>query len=212
MYREKCSSGHEKIDETRLLCYHIAMDISEKLISLRKACSLSQEDFAARVGVARQTVVSWEQGARPSAFNRRRICEEFSLPVNYFDADVNVTLLPVVAAPVKAEEAEEEHAPGVVRVISRPASDALRSLGTVMRWGNVFFAGLLLFGAFVGTVLCIVSLFAAPSGADVQLLVNKRDILYLTLGLLGVVAVFYAVCFFVRLLLRELLRIKARRK
>ena len=56
------------------------MDTSEKIASLRSAFGLSQEELAARVGVARQTVVSWEQGARPSAFNRRRIIEEFALP------------------------------------------------------------------------------------------------------------------------------------
>ena len=68
------------------------MDTSEKIVSLRKAFQLSQEELADRIGVARQTVISWEQGARPSAFNRRRICEEFALPVNYFDADVSITL------------------------------------------------------------------------------------------------------------------------
>ena len=112
------------------------------------------------------------------------------------------------AGPQSGQETGESVSPAQAPRAAR----ALRSLGTVMRWGNVFFAGLLLFGAFVGTVLCIVSLFAAPSGSAVQLLLNKHDILYLSLGLLGVVAVFYAVCFFVRLVLRELLRIKARRK
>ncbi len=186
------------------------MDTSEKIVSLRKAFQLSQEELADRIGVARQTVISWEQGARPSAFNRRRICEEFALPVNYFDADVSITLQAAEreAGPKSGQETGESVSPAQAPRAAR----ALRSLGTVMRWGNVFFAGLLLFGAFVGTVLCIVSLFAAPSGSAVQLLLNKHDILYLTLGLLGVVAVFYAVCFFVRLLLRELLRIKARRK
>lgn len=183
---------------------------SEKIVSLRKAFQLSQEELADRIGVARQTVISWEQGARPSAFNRRRICEEFALPVNYFDADVSITLQAAEreAGPQSGQETGESVSPAQAPRAAR----ALRSLGTVMRWGNVFFAGLLLFGAFVGTVLCIVSLFAAPSGSAVQLLLNKHDILYLSLGLLGVVAVFYAVCFFVRLLLRELLRIKARRK
>ena len=189
------------------------MDISEKLISLRKACSLSQEDFAARVGVARQTVVSWEQGARPSAFNRRRICEEFSLPVNYFDADVNVTLLPVVAAPVKAEEAEEEHAPGVVRVISRPASDALRSLGTVMRWGNVVFVGLILLCVFIGVVCVAVGAFLqADKDSALVVLINPMGIFYVCLFLAGIAVVFYTACFFVRLFLREKLRIQVRGK
>ena len=67
------------------------MDTSEKITSLRQAFSLSQEEFGARIGVSRQTVVSWEQGTRPSSFNRRRICEEFALPVNFFDADVTVS-------------------------------------------------------------------------------------------------------------------------
>ena len=50
------------------------MNISEKITALRQALRLSQEELAVRIGVTRQTVVGWEQGATPSLFNRRRIC------------------------------------------------------------------------------------------------------------------------------------------
>ena len=71
------------------------MNISEKITALRQALRLSQEELAVRIGVTRQTVVGWEQGATPSLFNRRRICEEFELPLNYFDDDVSSVLVPV---------------------------------------------------------------------------------------------------------------------
>ena len=200
------------------------MDTSEKIASLRSAFGLSQEELAARVGVARQTVVSWEQGARPSAFNRRRIIEEFALPSNYFDADVSVELVPAdkppmapaeegalqPSVPVKAEEEVplSKHA--------QRASDALRSLGTVMRWGNVFFAGIIALGALFSIVnvliLVILKAQAEAAGAVSVVAVNWDAVLCINLVFWGIAAAFYGMCFFLRLLLREILRTRVRRK
>ncbi len=38
------------------------MEFSEKLITLRKQASLSQEQLADRLGVTRQSVSKWESG------------------------------------------------------------------------------------------------------------------------------------------------------
>ena len=181
------------------------MDTSEKIVDLRRALNLSQEELADRVGVARQTVVSWEQGARPSAFNRRRICEEFALPVNYFDADVVIDVFPEK----KPSPALREEAPSGVCVPR--AANALRRLGTLMRWGSVVLAGLLFVCVLAGVVLILCSAGVVKSGALV-LLVNPGQIVFTVLLFSGIAAVFYSMCFFLRLLLRELLCNRARRK
>lgn len=217
------------------------MDTSEKITSLRQAFSLSQEEFGARIGVSRQTVISWEQGARPSSFNRRRICEEFALPVNFFDADVTVSfghsaraeeregehaapssaVLPAVASSAVLPEAPsvallpeaEQEAGGAVPLppAAGRAASALRALGTAMRWGTVVFAGLLALCVAAGVVLVVLSLVCEGSDGCI-VAVNPRGIAVAMMTLSGVIAAFYALCLFLRLLLRELLRNRARRK
>ena len=224
------------------------MDTSEKITSLRQAFSLSQEEFGARIGVSRQTVVSWEQGARPSSFNRRRICEEFALPVNFFDADVTVSfghsaraeeregeraassaVLPAVSSSAVLPEApdgallqeassavlpkEEQETGGALPLppAAGRAASALRALGTAMRWGTVVFAGLLALCVAAGVVLLVLSLVCEGSDGCI-IAVNPRGIAVAMMTLSGVIAAFYAVCFFLRLLLREVLRGGVRRK
>ena len=217
------------------------MDTSEKITSLRQAFSLSQEEFGARIGVSRQTVVSWEQGARPSSFNRRRICEEFALPVNFFDADVTVSfghsaraeeregehaapssaVLPAVASSAVLPEAPsvallpeaEQEAGGAVPLppAAGRAASALRALGTAMRWGTVVFAGLLALCVAAGVVLVVLSLVCEGSDGCI-VAVNPRGIAVAMMTLSGVIAAFYALCLFLRLLLSEVLRGGVRRK
>lgn len=226
------------------------MDTSEKITSLRQAFSLSQEEFGARIGVSRQTVVSWEQGARPSSFNRRRICEEFALPVNFFDADVTVSfghsahaeeregeraasssaampavsssaVLPEAPAGALLQEAPsaavlpkaEQEAGGALPLppAAVRAASALRALGTAMRWGTVVFAGLLALCVAAGVVLVVLSLVCEGSDGCI-IAVNPRGIAVAMMTLSGIIAAFYAVCFFLRLLLREVLRGGVRRK
>lgn len=224
------------------------MDTSEKITSLRQAFSLSQEEFGARIGVSRQTVVSWEQGARPSSFNRRRICEEFALPVNFFDADVTVSfghsaraeeregeraassaVLPAVSSSAVLPEApdgallqeassavlpkEEQETGGALPLppAAGRAASALRALGTAMRWGTVVFAGLLALCVAAGVVLVVLSLVCEGSDGCI-IAVNPRGIAVAMMTLSGVIAAFYAVCLFLRLLLREVLRGGVRRK
>ena len=217
------------------------MDTSEKITSLRQAFSLSQEEFGARIGVSRQTVVSWEQGARPSSFNRRRICEEFALPVNFFDADVTVSfghsahaeeregeraasssaVLPAVSSSAVLPEAPsvallpeaEQEAGGAVPLppAAGRAASALRALGTAMRWGTVVFAGLLALCVAAGVVLVVLSLVCEGSDGCI-VVVNPRGIAVAMMTLSGVIAAFYALCLFLRLLLREVLRGGVRRK
>ena len=61
------------------------MDFRERLIVLREEKGLSQQQFADRLGVSRQTVFRWESGKSvPSAAQIKNICSEFGLDANEF--------------------------------------------------------------------------------------------------------------------------------
>ncbi len=63
----------------------IIMDFRERLIVLREEKGLSQQQFADRLGVSRQTIFRWESGKSvPSAAQIKNICSEFGLDANEF--------------------------------------------------------------------------------------------------------------------------------
>ena len=71
--------------------------IGEKIREIRKENSLSQEEFAYKVGVAKQTVSSWELGTNKPNFARiKMICETFNISADDFvehDNEVCATML-----------------------------------------------------------------------------------------------------------------------
>ena len=61
------------------------MTIGEKIYKLRKDLALSQEEFAFRIGVSKQTVFNWENGvACPKLARLEKISEEFTVNIDYF--------------------------------------------------------------------------------------------------------------------------------
>ena len=80
-----------------------------------------------------------------------------------------------------------------------------------MRWGTVVFAGLLALCVAAGVVLLVLSLVCEGSDGCI-IAVNPRGIAVAMMTLSGVIAAFYALCLFLRLLLREVLRGGVRRK
>lgn len=60
------------------------MELSEKILKLRKQAGLSQQDVAERLGVSRQAISRWETGAvSPSADSLKMIGQLFKVPVDY---------------------------------------------------------------------------------------------------------------------------------
>lgn len=60
------------------------MDISEKLLNLRKAGNLTQEELAEKINVSRQTVSKWESGqCAPDADKLKMLSEIFSVSVDF---------------------------------------------------------------------------------------------------------------------------------
>ncbi|HBN13248.1 MAG TPA: hypothetical protein DD415_06505 [Clostridiales bacterium] len=61
------------------------MTIREKLIKIRNDSGLSQQEFADKLNVARQTVTRWEAGrSTPSSAQILNICNVFGLDANEF--------------------------------------------------------------------------------------------------------------------------------
>lgn len=71
--------------------------IGEKIREIRKKNSLSQEEFAYRIGVAKQTVSCWELGTMKPNFSKiKLICEMFKVSADEFvehDNEVCATTL-----------------------------------------------------------------------------------------------------------------------
>ena len=64
------------------------MKFEEKLINLRKAKGLSQEELAEQLGVSRQAVSRWELGSTlPDIPNLLQLCELFGVSADYLVKD-----------------------------------------------------------------------------------------------------------------------------
>lgn len=83
------------------------MGLSEKILSLRKKSGMSQEEFAAKLGVSRQSVSRWEAGtASPDAQNLRALSIIFDVSADFLLNDEakippekNASIAPVHASP-----------------------------------------------------------------------------------------------------------------
>ena len=66
-------------------CKKTTTHIADKILSLRRANKMTQEEFAEKVGVDRRTVARAEDGRhRPSPETIEMIAEVFKVPVSYF--------------------------------------------------------------------------------------------------------------------------------
>lgn len=60
------------------------MELSEKLLNLRKANDLTQEQLAEKIGISRQSVSKWESGqAVPELDKIVALCELFNVTTDY---------------------------------------------------------------------------------------------------------------------------------
>ena len=64
------------------------MSFADRLIQLRKAKGLSQEDLADSLGVSRQAISRWEQGNTfPDLLNLQKIMKVFGVSADYLICD-----------------------------------------------------------------------------------------------------------------------------
>ena len=72
----------------RITKEEIVMSFADKLIQLRKAKGLSQEDLADSLGVSRQAISRWEQGNTfPDLLNLQKIMKVFGVSADYLICD-----------------------------------------------------------------------------------------------------------------------------
>ena len=68
-----------------LKCLETTKHIADKILLLRRANKLTQEQFAEKVNLDRRTVARAEDGKhRPSAETLELIAESFEIPISYF--------------------------------------------------------------------------------------------------------------------------------
>ena len=68
-----------------LKCLETTKHIADKILLLRRANKLTQEQFAEKVNLDRRTVARAEDGKhRPSAETLELIAESFEVPISYF--------------------------------------------------------------------------------------------------------------------------------
>lgn len=76
------------------------MKISQKLKELRKNINLTQQEFAAQIGVNTKTIAFWENDKNePTKSNLLTICNKFNLSDDYFNENVknNVRIVSVTS-------------------------------------------------------------------------------------------------------------------
>lgn len=72
------------------------MDLSEKLLNLRKANGLTQEQLAEKTGVSRQSVSKWESGQSVPELDKIVVlCELFNVSTDYLLKPTEIDLLSV---------------------------------------------------------------------------------------------------------------------
>lgn len=86
------------------------MNLTDKLISLRKKNGFTQITLAEKMDVTRQSISRWELGeALPSTDNLRRLSELFGVPVDYLMNDEVSTLETAVAVMEEPEKHWRKH-------------------------------------------------------------------------------------------------------
>ena len=73
------------MNDIELKCQETTRHIADKILMLRRANKLTQEEFAEKVGLDRRTIARAEDGKhRPSAQTMEIIAHTFNIPVCYF--------------------------------------------------------------------------------------------------------------------------------
>lgn len=94
------------------------MELTEKLISLRRENGLTQLALAEKMEVSRQTISRWESGeAFPSSDNLRRLGELYGVSVGYLMSNDAEQLTTAVAVVEKLEPKKPWQKPVLIGVV-----------------------------------------------------------------------------------------------
>ena len=86
------------------------MELTEKLLNLRKANGLTQEQLAEQLGVSRQSVSKWESGqAMPELDKIVSICEIFHVTADYLLKPSDMDILSVKTEMLEKQQKSLEY-------------------------------------------------------------------------------------------------------
>ena len=135
--------------------------IGDKIREIRKKNGLSQEEFAYKVGVAKQTVSSWELGTiKPNFARIKTICETFNVSANDFvdhGNEVSATILESQCIENDNDSKDEIVEEQIQQDEKRPKK--YKKLSIIMLIIVTIFAGLSIF-------LLSITLFTTNKGID----------------------------------------------
>lgn len=87
------------------------MDLSEKILNLRKANNLTQEQLAEKAGVSRQSVSKWESGqAAPDLDKITVLCEIFDVTADFLLKPSEMDILSVKTEMLEKQQKSLEEA------------------------------------------------------------------------------------------------------
>ncbi len=150
------------------------MTIGSRIITLRKALMLSQEDMAEKIGVSRQSVSKWETDAcAPDAYNLIALAKVLNTSVEYIVTGKST---------VDTEEATIQPA----KRNTDPRSLAI--LGFILLAGGFIMSFI---GMFLHEIWCIIGAYIATTGIIFALVRKKKTfcILFSVMAVLIVLTV-----------------------
>ncbi len=126
------------------------MEISEKILRLRKKHGMTQERLAARVGVGRNTVDQWEKGLlKPDAVHIRRLSGVFNIEPGYF-SDRRPSLFKVIT--IHLDRITKRHMPAVLATAAVSLVVAFAFLLLSMDHLTIFFGILALLSVLISCI------------------------------------------------------------
>lgn len=144
------------------------MSIGNRIISLRKAQQLSQEEIADKIGVSRQSVSKWETDAcAPDAYNLIALAKVLDTSVEYIvTGKTSVDTKPQT----KKESVEMKN---------------LATLGFILLVGGFIMA---ILGMFLHEIWCIIGAYIATTGI-IFALVRKKKVFCILFSIMAVLII-----------------------
>ena len=139
------------------------MTIGNRIVSLRKAQQISQEDLADKIGVSRQSVSKWETDAcAPDAYNLIALANIFNTSVEYI---ITGTTSEDEKTQTNKENKESTENKKLVEITN------LSILGFILLAGGFIMAFI---GMFLHEIWCIIGVYIATTGIILALVRKKK--------------------------------------
>lgn len=154
------------------------MDLSEKLLNLRKANDLTQEQLAEKTGVSRQSVSKWESGQSVPELDKIVVlCDIFNVSTDYLLKPSEIDLLSVKTQMLENQqknlEKEIQKKEEKKKTILGCAAIYLAAFAVLILLENLSWQINFLWNLFPGLTLHII-LFCIATAAAIRFCIRRR--------------------------------------